>query len=114
MSFLLVTSSLLTFSVYQTDGLTDNVFPTEIISICSLVARSGGSEDEQVQAMADRVVGYARQCMANRRRVSPFESMFFKLFFHFQTLNLTCRRGCKGRNVLPRRGKLVSFFYMGL
>lgn len=58
----------------QTDGLSDNVFPTEMISICSLVARSGGSEDEQVQVMADRMVDYARQCMSNRRRVSPFES----------------------------------------
>lgn len=45
-----------------------------MIAICSLVARSGGTEDEQVQAMADRIVDYARQCMANRRRVSPFES----------------------------------------
>jgi protein phosphatase PTC7 len=60
----------------QTDGLSDNVFPTEIIAICSLVARAGGSEDEQVQTMADRIVHYARQCMVNRRRVSPFESAF--------------------------------------
>lgn len=64
--------------------MADNVFPTEMIAICSLVARSGGSEDDQVQAMADRIVDYARQCMANRRRVSPFEreaareGMFFK------------------------------------
>lgn len=64
--------------------MADNVFPTEMIAICSLVARSGGSEDDQVQAMADRIVDYARQCMANRHRVSPFEreaareGMFFK------------------------------------
>jgi protein phosphatase PTC7 len=58
----------------QTDGLSDNVFPTEIMTICSLAARSGGSEDQQVQAMADRIVDYARQCMVNYRRVSPFES----------------------------------------
>ena len=43
-------------------------------TICSLVARSGGSEDEQVQAMADRIVDYARKCMKNKTRVSPFES----------------------------------------
>ncbi|EGO18572.1 hypothetical protein SERLADRAFT_443910 [Serpula lacrymans var. lacrymans S7.9] len=59
--------------IAYTDGLTDNVFPTEIIAICSLVARSGGSEDEQVQTMADRIVEYARLSMADRKKVSPFE-----------------------------------------
>ncbi|KZP11994.1 hypothetical protein FIBSPDRAFT_898576 [Athelia psychrophila] len=59
--------------IAYTDGLSDNVFPSEMISICSLVARSGGSEDEQVQTMADRMVDYAQKCMSNRRRVSPFE-----------------------------------------
>jgi protein phosphatase PTC7 len=59
----------------QTDGLLDNVFLSEIISICNLVARSGRSEDEQVQTMADRIVDYAQQCMVNKKRVSPFESM---------------------------------------
>ncbi|KAF7968268.1 hypothetical protein HWV62_31055 [Athelia sp. TMB] len=59
--------------IAYTDGLSDNVFPSEMISICSLVARSRGSEDEQVQAMADRMVDYAQKCMSNRRRVSPFE-----------------------------------------
>jgi protein phosphatase PTC7 len=58
----------------QTDGLSDNVFPAEMITICSFAARSGGSEDEQVQTMADHIVDYARQCMVNHRRVSPFES----------------------------------------
>lgn len=46
-------------------------------TICSLVARAGGSEDQQVQAMADRMVEYACLCMKNRNRVSPFESAFF-------------------------------------
>jgi len=59
--------------VAYTDGLSDNVFPAEVLTICSLVARAGGSEDQQVQAMADRMVEYARQCMKNRNRVSPFE-----------------------------------------
>ncbi|KAI0030825.1 phosphatase 2C-like domain-containing protein [Vararia minispora EC-137] len=57
----------------QTDGLTDNVFNSEITAICSLVARAGGSEDQQVQTMADRMVEYARSCMNNLERVSPFE-----------------------------------------
>jgi len=59
----------------QTDGLSDNVFPSEMISICGLVARTAGSEEEHVQTMANRIVDYARQCMAKKRRVSPFESM---------------------------------------
>lgn len=75
------------FRTPQTDGLSDNVFPTETISICSLVARTGGSEDEQVQAMADRIVDYARQCMANRRRVSPFERMFV-IFLHSSKIEI--------------------------
>ena len=55
-----------------------------MLTICSLVARAGGSEEEQVQAMADRLVIYARHCMKSRDRVSPFESAFFpKLFSSF-------------------------------
>jgi hypothetical protein len=51
-----------------------------MLTICSLVARAGGSEDYQVQAMADRLVEYARQCMKIRNRVSPFESAFLLSF----------------------------------
>lgn len=57
----------------QTDGLSDNVFPAELVAICSLIARAGGSEGEQVQSMADRIVQYAQACMRDRKRVSPFE-----------------------------------------
>jgi len=59
--------------VVYTDGFSDNVFPSEMVTICSLVARAGGTEGEQVQNMADRMVQYAQQCMNNRMRVSPFE-----------------------------------------
>ncbi|PPQ71973.1 hypothetical protein CVT24_008190 [Panaeolus cyanescens] len=59
--------------IAYTDGFSDNVFPSEMVTICSLVARAGGTEDEQVQAMADRMVEYARRCMKNKTRVSPFE-----------------------------------------
>jgi len=59
--------------VAYSDGFSDNVFQAEMLTICSLVARTGGSEDQQVQAMADRMVEYAGQCMKNRKRVSPFE-----------------------------------------
>jgi len=79
--------------ILYTDGLSDNVFSTELASICSLVSRQfamspptlnqpirgGGTvqfqhlEDLQVQAMADRIVEYAQLCMINSQRVSPFE-----------------------------------------
>ncbi|KAF9227935.1 protein serine/threonine phosphatase 2C [Gyrodon lividus] len=59
--------------IAYTDGLSDNVFPSDLVAICSLVARAGGSEDEQVQAMADRITQYAQACMRDRKRVSPFE-----------------------------------------
>ncbi|KAF5380829.1 hypothetical protein D9615_003946 [Tricholomella constricta] len=70
--------------VAYTDGLSDNVFASEIVTICSLVSRRGGTEDQQVQSIADRLVEYARQCMNKKARVSPFEreaarhGMFFR------------------------------------
>jgi protein phosphatase PTC7 len=59
------------------------VFPSDLVTICSLVARAGGSEDEQVQAMADRIVQYAQACMRDRKRVSPFERRFLSDFPRF-------------------------------
>ncbi|KAI0780963.1 protein serine/threonine phosphatase 2C [Trametes elegans] len=73
-----------------TDGLSDNVFPAEMVAICSLVARQSQMtkrtitpsgelesgehvEDHEAQAMAERIVDYARMCMYNQKRVSPFE-----------------------------------------
>ena len=61
-----------------------------MVAICSLVSRQfqltkrtlvpmGESEvveiaeDIEVQAMADRIVDYARMCMHNQKRISPFE-----------------------------------------
>jgi len=70
--------------VAYTDGLSDNVFSAEIVTICALIARHGGSEDQQVQTIADRLVDYSRQCMASKTRLSPFEKeaarqgMFFR------------------------------------
>ena len=70
----------------QTDGFSDNVFPSEMVTICSLVARAGGTEDKQVQNMADRMVEYARQCMKSRTRVSPFERGFLSFILFFFSL----------------------------
>ncbi|KAL0071415.1 Protein phosphatase 2C 7 [Marasmius tenuissimus] len=70
--------------VAYTDGLSDNVFPSEMVTICSLVARQGGSEDEQVRMMADRMVEFGRQSMMSRDKLTPFEreaarqGMFFR------------------------------------
>ncbi|TFK76454.1 protein serine/threonine phosphatase 2C [Pluteus cervinus] len=70
--------------IAYTDGFSDNVFSTEMVTICKLIARAGGSEELQVQTMADRLVDYARQCMMSKSRVSPFEreaarqGMFFR------------------------------------
>lgn len=44
-----------------------------MVTICSLVARHGGTEDQQVQDISDRLVDYARRCMKSKTRVSPFE-----------------------------------------
>lgn len=59
--------------VVYTDGLSDNVFANEMMQICSHISRAGGDESLQVQAMADRMVQYARSCMMSITRVSPFE-----------------------------------------
>lgn len=70
--------------IAYTDGLSDNVFASEIVTLCSLIARRGGTEDQQVQTIADRLVDYSRQCMTKKSRVSPFEreaarqGMFFR------------------------------------
>lgn len=56
-----------------TDGLSDNVFPSEVLSICSLIRRTDASEEKQAQDMADRIVMYALACMHNSRKMSPFE-----------------------------------------
>lgn len=70
--------------VAYTDGLSDNVFNNEIAAICSLVSRAGGPEDIQVQTMADRTAEFARACMVNRTRVSPFEKAAAREGFYFR------------------------------
>ncbi|KAJ7708682.1 phosphatase 2C-like domain-containing protein [Mycena rosella] len=59
--------------VAYTDGLSDNVFPHELVEICSPDPDAGVSDDAQAQSMADRLVIHARECMAAKSRVSPFE-----------------------------------------
>ncbi|KAJ7180712.1 phosphatase 2C-like domain-containing protein [Mycena filopes] len=59
--------------VAYTDGLTDNVFPHEMAEICSPDPEVDPADDAQVQSMADRLIIHARECMAAKTRVSPFE-----------------------------------------
>jgi len=67
-----------------TDGLSDNVFPPEFVQICSLVRRAGGPEERQAQDIADRMVQYARTCMSDKRRVSPFQKAAARVGQYFQ------------------------------
>jgi protein phosphatase PTC7 len=48
-------------------------------TICRLVSRIGGTEDEIAQVIADRLVEYSLQCMNSKTRVSPFESMWHNI-----------------------------------
>ncbi|KAI0798040.1 phosphatase 2C-like domain-containing protein [Abortiporus biennis] len=72
--------------IVYTDGLSDNVFTSEITSICSLVSRQFAlspdnmgieedklNDDRRAQAIADRLVDYAQMCMMSKTRASPFE-----------------------------------------
>lgn len=55
------------------------MFPGELVQICSMVMRNEGPEGTQIQEIADRLIQYARMCMINRTRTSPFESRFLVL-----------------------------------
>lgn len=63
-------SYLLTF--HQTDGLCDNVFVSEMLALCTLAGRAGGTDEQQVQAVTDNFVHYARACMINDNRSGPW------------------------------------------
>lgn len=58
---------------FETDGLSDNVFPHEMAEICCPDPEVDPSDDAQVQSMADRLIIHARESMATKSRVSPFE-----------------------------------------
>ncbi|KAJ6496674.1 protein serine/threonine phosphatase 2C [Mycena vitilis] len=55
-----------------TDGLSDNIFPSEILHISTIVMKSSGSEADKARAIAQSLVQNSRFCMFNDR-VSPFE-----------------------------------------
>ncbi|KAF8189925.1 hypothetical protein K438DRAFT_1832335 [Mycena galopus ATCC 62051] len=58
-----------------TDGLTDNVFPHEMVEICSPDPDTGNSDDAQAQSWRT-IWSYTpgpQECMAAKSRISPFE-----------------------------------------
>lgn len=57
----------------QTDGLVDNVYPEEILEICSVVLQEHRHDHDRPQIMSDRIVDYARQCMRSKTLLTPFE-----------------------------------------
>jgi hypothetical protein len=59
-----------------------------MLRICRLLSRGSGTEAEQVQGIADRLVEYSRKCMFNKSRVSPFESECHR-HFPYSTNNQT-------------------------
>ncbi|KAF5391391.1 hypothetical protein D9757_001899 [Collybiopsis confluens] len=89
--------------IAYSDGFSDNVFPSEMLAICSLAGRQDATDDEQLQTMADNLVIYARQCMMDRRRVSPFEREAAREGMFF-------RGGKIDESVLPmKRVRLLTF-----
>ena len=59
-------------TLHQTDGLCDNVFGSEMLALCTLAGRAGGTDEQQVQAITDNFVHYARACMVNDHRSGPW------------------------------------------
>ncbi|KAL4258959.1 STXBP/unc-18/SEC1 family protein [Pleurotus pulmonarius] len=59
--------------IAYTDGLVDNVYPEEILEICSVVLHEHRHDHDRPQIMSDRIVDYARQCMRSKTLLTPFE-----------------------------------------
>ncbi|KAJ7046777.1 protein serine/threonine phosphatase 2C [Mycena alexandri] len=55
-----------------TDGVADNIFPAEILKLCTLVMNGSEPEAKKAQLLAKSLVYNSRVCMFNDR-VSPFE-----------------------------------------
>jgi hypothetical protein len=78
--------------------------------MCSLVFRTGGSEDAQVKLISDRIIEYARACMFNGRRTSPFESKMrsFNLLLTALTSRFSRGSGHEWATIFGR-GKYQNF-----
>lgn len=69
----------LAFTFRQTDGLCDNVFASEMLALITLAGRAGGPDEQQVQAVTDNYVHYARACMINDHRSGPWARKSFSV-----------------------------------
>ncbi|KAJ6502554.1 phosphatase 2C-like domain-containing protein [Mycena sanguinolenta] len=58
--------------IAYTDGLADNIFPAEILTICSLIMNKPDSETAKVRMLAQSLVNHSQNCMFSHQ-VSPFE-----------------------------------------
>lgn len=43
-----------------------------MLALCTLAGRTGGTDEQQVQAITDNFVHYARACMINDHRSGPW------------------------------------------
>jgi hypothetical protein len=43
-----------------------------MLALCTLAGRAGGTDEQQIQAMTDNFVHYARACMINDHRSGPW------------------------------------------
>lgn len=82
----------------QTDGLSDNVFPREVLALSSLVMRANETPDQLAQTLADRLCLFATQSMWDRRRVSPFEGTPHVNHTGARSTRLACRYSGRATN----------------
>jgi len=50
-----------------------------MLALCTLVGRAGGTDEQQVQAVTDNFVHYARACMINTHRSGPWARKSFSI-----------------------------------
>ena len=72
----------------------DNVYPEEILEICSVVLQEHRHNHDRPQIMSDRIVDYARQCMRSKTLLTPFERESSCLY-----IRRTSVHGCVGEAI---------------
>ncbi|KAF9512804.1 hypothetical protein BS47DRAFT_1330125 [Hydnum rufescens UP504] len=58
--------------IAYTDGLSDNVLPAEVTAYTASIMRRSQSDQQKAQYLADFLTLYARRCMYDFGRLSPF------------------------------------------
>ena len=98
-----------TFTFHQTDGLCDNVFGSEMLALCTLAGRAGGTDEQQVQAVTDNFVHYARTCMINNHRSGPWARKSFTVFEVSPDMNVYIRLERSARAGMPFEGGVSCY-----